>query len=236
MPNHVMNRLVIDGDPESVRELLESVQNDEKGLGTIDFNKIIPMPDSLNIEAGSNTYKGLEAYTGFIQIYTLAGTREDADMEHIPKEAEEAFLRMRKDITPEQWELGKKAYGNQSKYGASTWYEWSVNNWGTKWNAYDSALRTPNDGRAELSFLTAWSPPHPIINRLSEQYPELSFSHEWADEDIGMNCGRREYSEGCFMEEYYPDGDDAAEFAYELWDTNPPDETETSQTLGGVQL
>ena len=235
MPNHVINMVSITGEQDKIREMLESIQNDEKGFGTIDFNKIIPMPESMNIEAGSNTYKGLEAYAGFIQIYTLAGTREDADMEHIPKEAEEAFLRMRKDITPAQWELGKTAYENQSKYGAPTWYEWAISKWGTKWNAYDCVPCDVADDHTELCFLTAWSAPYPVLRRLSAQYPELSFSHEWADEDIGVNCGRHEYSNGCFMEEFYPKGDDAAAFAYALWDREPPNETDEPMTMGGVQ-
>lgn len=226
MPNHIMNRVSVNGDPKAVKELLESIQDDEVGLGTIDFNKIIPMPESLNIEAGSDTDKGMKAYTCFMQVYTLAGTREDADLEHIPKEAEDAFLRMRTDVTPKQWSLGKTAYENQSKYGAQTWYEWSINNWGTKWNAYECSALDLDGESAELSFWTAWSPPHPILMRLAEQYPELSFSHEWADEDIGMNCGRREYSEGCFMEEYYPEGDEAAAFACELWDMEQEEESD----------
>ena len=217
MPNHVLNRISVKGSPESVRELLESIQNDDVGLGSIDFNKIIPMPESLNIEAGSNTDKGLKAYTGFMQVYTLAGTREDTDPEHIPEDAEKAFLRMRKDITSEQWSLGKTAYENQCKYGAPTWYEWSINHWGTKWNAYECTPCEAAGDTAELRFWTAWSAPHPILMRLAEQHSDLTFSHEWADEDIGMNCGRREYSEGCFMEEYYPEGDEAVSFASGLW-------------------
>ena len=217
MPNHVMNRVSIIGDQEAVKELLESIQNDKIGIGSIDFSKIIPMPESLNIEAGSNTDKGLKAYTEFMQVYTLSGAREDTNPEDIPQEAEDAFLRMRTDISPEQWSLGRTAYENQSKYGAPTWYEWSINNWGTKWNAYENIPSKPNDNTAKLCFQTAWSAPHPVFMRLAEQYPELIFSHEWADEDIGSNCGRREYRDGCFMEEYYPEGNEATSFACKIW-------------------
>ena len=44
MPNHDINNIRISGDPALIRELLESVQADEQSLGSIDFNKIIPMP------------------------------------------------------------------------------------------------------------------------------------------------------------------------------------------------
>ena len=233
MPNHVMNRVSMSGNPETIGDLLVSIQDDKKGVGTIDFNKIIPMPESLDIEAGSNTDLGLKAYTGFIQIYNLGGTRTDADMEHIPAEAEKAFLRMRTDVTPEQWELGKKAYENQSKYGAPTWYEWSVNNWGTKWNAYECAARELGTEHSELSFWTAWSPPHPVLQRLSEQHPDITIEHEWADEQIGMNCGRRLYSDGCMQEENIPFGDEAVMFARGIWEI---DQEEGYQETGGMNL
>lgn len=227
MPNHVINNIRISGDPALIRELLESVQADEQSLGSIDFNKIIPMPESLKIECGSNTDKGLKAFTDFTQVYTLAGTREDADIENIPKEAEKAFLRIRSDITPEQWSLGKLAYENQCKYGVPTWYEWSINNWGTKWNAYECAPNEFSDNSTELNFWTAWAPPHPVLQMLSEQYPELEIFHEWADEDIGMNCGRREYKSGDLIYEYYPEGDEATDFACELWGLDPSEETDS---------
>ena len=31
------------------------------------------------------------------------------------------------------------------------------------------------------------------LSKLAESYPEVSLEHEWADEDIGMNCGRKTY-------------------------------------------
>ena len=62
MPNHVENIITLKGDEKRIREMLEAIKNDDFGLGTLDFNKIIPMPNSLNIEAGSRTDKGLKAY------------------------------------------------------------------------------------------------------------------------------------------------------------------------------
>ena len=44
------------------------------------------------------------------------------------------------------------------------------------------------DGDA-LNFLTAWSAPHPVMEKLAEMFPDVGIEHEWADEDIGYsNC------------------------------------------------
>ena len=55
MPNHITNILKFEGDSEQVYAMLDQIKNEELGIGSIDFNKIIPMPESLNIEAGSRT-------------------------------------------------------------------------------------------------------------------------------------------------------------------------------------
>ena len=60
MPNHVMNRVTFDCSEERLKEILSAICYDENadsadltGPGTIDFNKITPMPPSLDIESGS---------------------------------------------------------------------------------------------------------------------------------------------------------------------------------------
>ena len=58
MPNHVTNRIKFSGDPKRIRAIMEGIKHDEMGLGSVDFNKVIPMPESLNITAGSITDKG----------------------------------------------------------------------------------------------------------------------------------------------------------------------------------
>ena len=214
MPNHVRNMLTFNGDPERIREMLTQIQDDEEGFGSIDFNKLIPMPQELGIESGSRTNEGLKFYNDFLEIYTLGQNPKEMDLLHIPEEREEAFLKRRTDIDRQTWDLGKQAFQNRLRFGAATWYAWCTNNWGTKWNAYDVFY---NDGT--LGFDTAWSAPHPVIEKLAEMFPDVQITHEWADEDIGCNCGRREYADGELVEEFFPlDGRDAYEFAAGVWD------------------
>lgn len=44
MPNHVENHIEYSGDARQIKTMLESIKTDEYGIGTVDFNKIIPMP------------------------------------------------------------------------------------------------------------------------------------------------------------------------------------------------
>lgn len=49
------------------------------------------------------------------------------------------------------------------KYGADNWWDWCVQNWGTKW---EPDCISADDGH--VSFSTAWSPPIGIVKQLSK--------------------------------------------------------------------
>ncbi len=70
MPNHVTNKLEFVGEQERIDEILEAIKNDEAGIGSIDFNKIIPMPESLNITSGSVEHNSINAYLTAVNPYT----------------------------------------------------------------------------------------------------------------------------------------------------------------------
>lgn len=108
MPNHVENRLEFFDDPQQIQDILERIKSEKYGIGTMDFNKIIPRPESLDIEAGSKTDRGLEAYKDFIALYIHGRTAADAlkSLENIPLESEELFLRQRTNIRCDEWALG----------------------------------------------------------------------------------------------------------------------------------
>lgn len=66
--------------------------------------------------------------------------------------------------TEEGRELQKKQDSNVKKYGHKDWYDWCVQNWGTKWNSYSNRV-----GEDYVSFETAWAPPTPIILKLAQK-------------------------------------------------------------------
>ena len=88
----------------------------------------------------------------------------------------------------------------RNKYGKSNWYDWSLFNWGTKWNAYSSHLYSDNN---TIEFDTAWSCPLPVLDKLAELCYEhkVSFTGKWADEDTGHNVGI--FESDCDGDEYW---------------------------------
>ena len=56
------------------------------------------------------------------------------------------------------------------------WYDWRVQNWDTKWDAYDVVVVDSDPENMEIEFNTAWSPPESICSALREQYPDIAIS------------------------------------------------------------
>lgn len=79
--------------------------------------------------------------------------------------------------------LGSEEYG---KYGNNNWYDWSIENWGTKWNAY----RQERNGN-ELYFETAWNMPFLIYKKLAQICSKngVIFEGSWSNEDWGYDSG-----------------------------------------------
>lgn len=69
------------------------------------------------------------------------------------------------------------------------WYNFNNREWGTKWdvaisNNEDPSERLVDESDTKLVYMfdTAWSPPIGALNALSEQYPRLSITNEWEEE------------------------------------------------------
>lgn len=75
--------------------------------------------------------------------------------------------------------------------GKPTWYSWSIQNWGTKWNAYASKVEP-----TYIEFQCAWNCPEAVIQALSQQMVGQRLFVAYADEDIGSNCGAFELIDG----------------------------------------
>ena len=153
--------------------------------GEIDFNLAFPMPDELK--------------------NTASPTRIITQKEYDNQDMNSTFG---KGITKK---MSKEFI---SKYGVDNWYDWKLENWGTKWGGYNSFEIDENT----FEFLTAWSTPVPFFEKLSVDNPNVTIIVKYADEDLGYNVGEYHLLNGEIINEYQPDGGsfEAYELAIEL--------------------
>lgn len=177
MPNWAFNSIVVTSDnPKDIENLVQFVD----GERCFDFNKIIPRPAELDVEAGGNEGKSTIFY-----LSKHIDMLDDADFvsklkRSIPFESwrKQDVINKgggTKDEDGNLYKAGEQYVNNIINHGYATWYEWSINNWGTKWNACDPDVMMSNENHAEFSFDTAWSYPDPVIRELSMRFPNVIF-------------------------------------------------------------
>lgn len=146
MPNHITNRLTI------TAKNLDNILVEIKGEGEdsfIDFHKIVPMPEEL---------KGTTSPARIISQAEY--DKETARINRGELTEIEKNFGLSRGITENISEDLKK------RFGSNNWYDWSLANWGTKWNAYNQHI---NDNVIE--FDTAWSTPFDVMVALSKNTP-----------------------------------------------------------------
>ena len=63
----------------------------------------------------------------------------------------------------------------KDKYGATNWYDFCCNKWGTKWDV-DAQIEDEDSEQITLRFETAWGPAEGICDYIRENFPELNVS------------------------------------------------------------
>lgn len=161
MPNWTQNTIRADGPEAALRAFMDAI----KGLeDPIDFERIIPMPPILrNTCSGFREFDGRQVETWF-QSKHPAFDGSDADDARPFTPEEEAML---KDL------------------GHTSWYSWSIQHWGTKWNACHGEITEQQPGFVEIRFDTAWSMPQPVAEKVFEMFPDLEICWTWSDEHDG---------------------------------------------------
>ena len=62
-----------------------------------------------------------------------------------------------------------------------TWYDWCIENWGTKWgDSHTEALFL--EDRVLVNFLTPWGPPAIALLTISKRFPGLTFRVSFEEE------------------------------------------------------
>lgn len=227
MPNWVRNKLTI--DDENYEKIVESICNEDSKL---DFEKIVPMPESLKITSGSITQKSLDAFMHSIENSAEYRVYENLLYEHKYKArrmtneefedfiettiGDHVFFDDNKALNSkdEVLSFGKQVADNLIKYGCMDWYDWSIAHWGTKWNA-DTIEISENT----ILFETAWSPPIQAMQELTRKYPKAVFTLDFSDEQICVDCGYIIFTNKQIKDyKKYPDFSKLAyEHGFELW-------------------
>lgn len=192
MPNYVKNCLKIGGQEKDIIEVLNRICDPEKGLGTIDFERIIPMPEELDVDNDECSMEFAIKCALFDDMDTLKLDYPDFR----GKRLREQLIGVSRDTITKWSEIGWKYIDNRRKYGFYDWYGWRIANWGTKWNAWECQLEWDDGDTQAISFYTAWSAPNPVIKKLAEMFPNVTMEHSWSDEGILGNCGIHRYSDG----------------------------------------
>lgn len=202
MPNEVINRFKT---TKGMGEFLDKFYDTEGKC--LDFNRIIPMPDRIKAAVSGgyqrdaldvyNKYKSVEDVSEKILKKVNPSIFKDEDIGYlnmVPYMSDTSKLiilysKNKDSFTADEsyqllYDLGKIYQDNITQYGFPSWYDWSVDNWGTKWNSYGAHV---NVSTGELMFLTAWAPPLNIYHKLHEM--GYRFTVSYADEDFGRAGG-----------------------------------------------
>jgi hypothetical protein len=100
------------------------------------------------------------------------------------------------------------------KYGASDWYDWSINNWGTKWGCYDFEWDADT---LSLLYTTAWSPvSDQVILSLLSVFP--NFEYSWEEEQGFGKAYEFAKGEQIYYEEWESPAFANSFEGVELWD------------------
>lgn len=138
----------------------------------------------------------------------------------------------------EQKKIEEQSAANLKEYGARNWYDWNINNWGTKWDVdaeFDDYGTTDNE--VIIRFQSAWSPPQRAISALAGKFNDLSIRHAYFEEGMCF-VGVDKYEKGEISEEIYNEDSQSDEwkelardeFGWEPW---PDDEDEMLENEEG---
>ena len=150
MPNHCHNRVTIYGSGNDTEETCTQIAKIKQMFEDENtFTQIIPEPDWHETPLMSSDMPKYD------------WDKAKGKVGELPQYVEDPWKR-----------LVFKSTG----YADDRWYDWRVQNWDTKWDAYDVVVTDHDPDQLEVEFNTAWAPPEAICSALREQYPDLAIS------------------------------------------------------------
>lgn len=223
MPNHVTNIIKLVGSKTKINQLLNDIKQDGLPIGTIDFNKIIPMPKTFDML--SDYWQNIA-----IDIY-FSAINPDNENYFIEKFNIKEYKKLLNEVQPRLTchkindtisfetavEKSKEFYAYITEKNDEVitdgediflcgkiiienirlyHFKDSIH-WAIyNWGTKWNAYDANefDEETSSLQFRTAWSPAIPVIEELAKKYPEVEFYFRYADEDIGCNTGYAYYN------------------------------------------
>lgn len=153
MPNYCFNRIRLNVTQEELEKIKERVMSkDEFGDEYFDFNMVIKRPKNMLLRAfKTNT---LEAFSKYYYE-----NPDKLDQKILDEIIRNKILKVRIDgklVNIDRYVDEKYSLEELKNYDGEMlvlWYDWCVDNWGTKWNSLFSSIN-----KDELIFSTAWNP------------------------------------------------------------------------------
>ena len=149
--------------------------------------------NTLEVSADPKNREALKQLKDFVDN----SIREDGE-----KFTFEGVLPMPKELditSPTREEDKAQAEANIKNHGHADWYNWRVDNWGTKWDVGECYISDIVKDYVHLDFDTAWSPPLPYYKALSKKYPLLTIEVEYSEPGMDF-AGIEKYQGGELME------------------------------------
>ena len=76
----------------------------------------------------------------------------------------------------------------REKYGATDWYDWSLKNWGCKWDACDIDITDDGTDSLSIIFSTPWGPPIDFYKKFANDY-KVEIYADYNEEGMDF-CGK----------------------------------------------
>ena len=150
MPNHCHNRVTFYPAGDDTAKAIEDIKAIKQMFEDENcFTQIIPEPDWVNTPLMSKD----------VQEYSFSKPR--GKVGELPQYVED---------------YAKRLVFKSTGHADDRRYDWRVQNWDTKWDAYDVVVTDDDPECLEVEFNTAWSPPEAICDKLREDYPDLAIS------------------------------------------------------------
>ena len=201
MPNWCENTLEVKGPVRALRAFVEAARSPDD-TWPISFSSLYPCPPSLSAVGSGSGDEVYDLYFGDVK----KAMRYMSSAPAAVRESREAAIAWYEEnmargaVSPRQVAEAYKA--NVDQYGHKNWYEWSVANWGTKWDLSEPQvtdnphlsdlieLATASDEEPVTSisyaFATAWSPPVAGFAKISLDYPALTFTLDYEEEGMSF--------------------------------------------------